>query len=204
MILLKLFIYMPIRLFSKVSMLTIIRNSKISKNAAILSFCKIYNSEIGRYTYLGRKTNLFNVKIGSFTSIADGCIIGAASHPLDKVSTSPVFYTKNNIFNKCFAQHDFNEYKETLIGNDVWIGTHAFIKSGVKIGDGAVIGAYSVVTKDVEPYTIVAGNPARVIRNRFNNQVVDEMLKIKWWDWTDEEIKLNGESFLDINKFINN
>jgi len=200
---LKMLIYIPIRLFSKISVLTIIKNSKISKNTAILSFCKIYNSEIGRYTYLGRGTNLFNVKIGNFTSIADSCIIGAASHPIDKVSTSPVFYTKNNIFNRYFVLHNFKEYKETSIANDVWVGTHAFIKSGVKIGDGAIIGAYSVVTKDVEPFTIVAGNPARVIRCRFSQEIINKLLNIKWWDWTDEEIEINGEKFLDINEFIN-
>ncbi len=200
---LKTTVSLPLRIFSHISPIAIIRNSKIDKKAVILSFCKVYNSEIEKYTYLGRTTNVYNTTIGKYTSIADGCIIGAAKHPLDHVSTSPVFYSKKNIFNKCFAVCEFDDYSNTHIGNDVWIGTHAFIKGGVKIGDGAVIGAYSVVTKDVEPYTIVAGNPAKVIRMRFNQVIVNELLNCKWWNWSEDKIETNAKTFLSIDAFIN-
>ena len=89
-----------------------------------------------------------------------------------------------------------------LIGNDVWIGDGVFIKAGVSIGSGAIIGAHAVVTKDIEPYTVVAGVPAKEIRKRFSEEIIKELMAMKWWDWSDEELTKYGELFDNPEKLI--
>jgi len=107
-----------------------------------------------------------------------------ANHPTHLVSTFPFEYALKNIT----PFGDLAVDGPTEIGNDVWIGLRAIIMPGVRIGDGAVIGAGSIVTKDVAPYAIVAGNPARFIRNRFTDEQIASLLAIRWWDWSDEKI----------------
>ena len=121
---------------------------------------------------------------------------------MNQPSTSPVFYDKDN----CFGQPDFLyaegitlEQPKTIIGNDVWIGDQCFIKAGVKVGDGAVIGAHAVVTHDVPPYAIVAGNPAKILRYRFSEEEISALLQTKWWEWSDEEIKKNRSKFSSVD-----
>jgi virginiamycin A acetyltransferase len=82
---------------------------------------------------------------------------------------------------------------DTTIGNDVWIGHHAVIMPGIRIGDGAMIGSYSIVTKNVEPYAVVAGNPAKLIRKRYPDEVIEKLLNIRWWDWSADKISRNLE-----------
>jgi len=129
-------------------------------------------------------------------------MIGGGQHPIYFVSSSPLFYSDNNVFNKYFHKAQFQEYLQTSIGNDVWIGANAFIRGGLTIGHGAIIGAHAVVTKDVEPYSIVVGNPARVIKMRFNEEIISKLLKIRWWDWTDVELSRSGSFFENINDFL--
>lgn len=120
------------------------------------------------------------------------------------VSTSPVFYAKKNCLHRNFHVADFKEYDSVEIGNDVWIGTHALIKGGVKIGNGAIVGAYAVVTKDVDDYTIVAGNPARPIRKRFTEEQISMLLSREWWNYSEEELLEKATYFSDIQKFLEN
>lgn len=192
--LLKLYTF-PMRLFSKVDYNVILKNSIIHKKCAIAGASRVYNSSIDRYTYVGKNATICNTKIGSFCSIADNCIISPGKHPIDRVSSSPLFYSKRNIFNESFIDVNFEEYDNTTIGNDVWIGSHSFIKGGVKIGHGAIIGAYSIVTKDVEPYSIVVGNPAKEIRKRFNKEEISYLLEIKWWNFNKSKLKKSSEYF---------
>lgn len=132
--------------------------------------------------------------IGKFCSIACGAkfIFNSANHTLSSVSTYPfpIFFEEWGLNIKDVAAAWDNK-GDIIIGNDVWIGYEAVILAGVTVGDGAIIGTRAVVTKDVPPYTIVGGVPAKPIRKRFNNETLDELLKIRWWDWSEEKIARN-------------
>lgn len=127
------------------------------------------------------------VHIGKYCSIADYAVIGVGDHTTTTLSTSPFQYMPNcieGLGNIVVPKSNLikREIKETYIGNDVWIGYRAFIKMGVNIGDGAIIGAGAVVTKDVEPYAIVGGVPAKLIKYRFDENIRKQLLELKWWD----------------------
>ena len=131
-----------------------------------------------------------NCEIGQFCSISDDVIIGGAEHPIDWVSTSPVFQNvRHSGPRRKFAEFDFEGIKRTIIGNDVWIGKRAIIKAGIRIGDGAVIGSGSVVTKDVPPFAIVGGVPAKIIKYRFDEDTIKDILQSEWWNLPDEIIE---------------
>lgn len=127
--------------------------------------------------------------MGKFCQIAVDTtfIMDDSNHPMSGFSTYPFF-----IFDEWKDYTPvFNKKGDTIIGNDVWFGTNAVIMPGIKIGDGAIIGAYSIVTKDIEPYTIVAGNPAKIIKKRFTDDTIQQLLEIKWWDWQYDKITRN-------------
>ena len=132
--------------------------------------------------------------IGKFCSIACGAkfIFNSANHTLSSISTYPfpIFFEEWGLNIKDVAAAWDNK-GDIIIGNDVWIGYEAVIMAGVTVGDGAIIGTRAVVTKDVPPYTIVGGVPAKPIRKRFENEALDELLKIRWWDWPEEKIARN-------------
>lgn len=143
-------------------------DSHVDKNARVLTGSTVNSSRIGSFSYIGKGCFVQNATVGRYCSIASEVVIGPGKHPLDLFSTSPVFYRKRNVFGRQVVQKDadFQEYAPVIIGNDVWIGVRAVILDGVHIGDGAVIAAGAVVTKDVEPFTLVGGVPARVIGER--------------------------------------
>lgn len=134
------------------------------------------------------------LKIGKFCSIACGAkfLFNSANHSLSSLSTYPfpIFFEEWGLDAKNIAAAWDNK-GDIIIGNDVWIGYEAVILAGVTIGDGAIIGARAVVTKDVPPYTIVGGVPAAPIRTRFSEETVSALLKLKWWDWSKEKIARN-------------
>lgn len=132
--------------------------------------------------------------IGKFCQIASGVtfIMNGANHLQDGISTFP-FAIFGEDWKDAMAGKTYPTKGDTIIGNDVWIGYDATIMPGVKIGDGAIIGGKSVVTKDVEPYSVVGGNPAKFIRKRFSDSKIAELLDLKWWNWTVEEITANLE-----------
>jgi len=129
--------------------------------------------------------------IGSFCSIGSGAafiMAGNQGHRSDWISTFPFFWMPEM---PAFAgaANGFQPVGDTVIGNDVWIGTEAIVMPGVRIGDGAVIGARAVVTNDVEPYAIVGGNPVKVIRKRFGDLDIARLLELRWWDWSDDDLR---------------
>lgn len=132
--------------------------------------------------------------IGKFCSIACGTkfMFTSGNHSLKSLSTYtfPIFFDEWELNPKDIASA-WNNKGDIIIGNDVWIGYEAIIMPGVRIGDGAIIATRAVVTKDVEPYTIVGGIPAKVIRKRFDDRTIEKLLKIKWWDWNKEKIQKN-------------
>ena len=189
LVLLKNILSLPKRLASHIALFCVLQEAVVDKTAAICSGVRFYRGKIGKYSYIGNNSFVSDTDIGNFTSISTDCYIGGTSHPTDWVSTSPVFHKWENIMKKNFARHEFEIFKRTTIGNDVWIGNRVMIKAGVKIGDGAVVGMGSIVTKDIRPYEIWAGNPARLIRKRFDDETIDRFEKMKWWEWDDSEIE---------------
>ena len=165
-------------------------NSKIDKTAKIYSGTEFYDSSIGRYSYIGYNSEVHSCDIGAFCSIANQLIVGGAKHPLNWVSTSPVFYNVGGGTGRHLGNQEIDPLKRTTIGNDVWIGSRVTIIQGLNIGTGAVIGTGSIVTKDVPPYAVVAGSPARIIKYRFDEDTIQKLLNSNWWKLSDEELKI--------------
>lgn len=172
---------------------------------------------IGTATYIGRDAHLNGVKVGRYTSIADSCVSCVGNHPTSMfVSMHPAFYydTEKQIgftFHKgepLYKQINRLPKGETkyniIVGNDVWIGSHVLLLGGVTIGDGAVVAAGSVVTHDVEPYSIVAGVPARCIRYRFKEEERAFLELFKWWELPVDYIEQHYREFADMNSFYQN
>lgn len=180
----------------------IIKNSKVSKHAKVCRGCALRNVSVDDYSYIGECANISYCNIGKFCSIAGYTSIGGGSHPLEFVSTSPVFCEGKNTLNKNFAEHRFYPYSTTTIENDVWIGKGASIKAGVTIKTGAVVGMGSVVTKDIGPYEIWAGNPAKLIRKRFDDETIDTLLSSEWWLYDEEKLHEVAKSFNDVESFV--
>lgn len=194
--------YIFSRVLRQLLSISAIKDSEINSKAKIGLNNQIVNSSIGRYSYTGYGCTIIYAAIGAFSSIADGCTIGGGSHPTEWLSTSPVFYDVKNIFNIHFSKHYYDPYKETRIGNDVWIGTHSLIRGGVTIGDGAIVGMGSVVTKNIGPYEIWAGNPAKLIRKRFSDDVIQELLMRKWWELDELKLRQEAIAFNDISRYL--
>ncbi|CAL2090697.1 Glycosyl transferase family 1 [Tenacibaculum sp. 190524A05c] len=166
-----------------------IRNSTIHKTSKIESGSNIYNVSMDKHSFCGYDCEIVNCDIGSFVSIANNVIMGGGMHPVDWVGMSPVFYKGRDSVRKKFSEFEREEPQKITVGNDVWIGNNVLVKQGVNIGHGAVIGMGSVVTKDVDPYTIVAGIPAKKIRNRFDEDISEKLLKIEWWNFDDKKLE---------------
>jgi acetyltransferase-like isoleucine patch superfamily enzyme len=169
--------------------------------------------KIGKYSYIVNKDQaniLFRdsnceLHIGNFCSIGtDLTVFLGGNHRVDWTTTYPFGHINQKVFDKFDGKGHPCSKGDVVIGNDVWIGSHVTIMSGVIIGDGAVVGTRSVVAKNVPPYAIVAGNPAKIIKMRFPENIIKELLNIKWWNWEDELINEMSPLLCsdDISKFI--
>ena len=180
-----------------------IKNSYFEKPSKCEAQSTIVNSSFGYYSYCGYRCTILNTSIGRFSSIADDVTIGVSNHPINWVSTSPVFYNGNDSIPKNLAKLVYlSDTKKTTIGNDVWIGKGAIIMAGVTIGDGVIVGAGAVVTHDVEAYSIIGGVPAKNIRKRFPKEIIDSLIALKWWDMPLDELYVYSEYMDNIELFL--
>jgi acetyltransferase-like isoleucine patch superfamily enzyme len=175
--------------------------SKFSSKVYLAQGVNLGNTSLGDYTRIRQLSTLHHVDVGKYCSISRNVRIGLGRHPLNLISTNSIFYSQNKtaIRTDWINKINFEEHKPTKIGHDVWIGEFVTVIGGVNIGDGAVIATKSVVTKDVPPYAIVGGIPAKVLKYRFDEETIAALLQIRWWDLPDDEITKKIEAFTKTN-----
>ena len=192
---------------------SVIYDSEIGRNAIIGDFSRIRSSRVGDYCSIDRQNLLLSVDIGTrsysgpwdmifhcligkYCSISYGVTIGPPEHDYSRVSTHPFVYDEKfglYIEDPIIRSEKFS--KRITVGNDVWIGCNSTVLRGVSIGDGAIVAANSVVTKDVPPYAVVAGTPSRIIKYRFSDAIISRLLELSWWNWDDDRIRNNSVFF---------
>jgi len=176
----------------------------INKNIIIYYPYSLSDSSIGSYTYIANNSKISMTSIGKFCSIGPNFFCGYGIHPVNGISTSPMFYSTLNQNGISLSNTDkILERKSITIGNDVFIGANVTVLDGVTIGDGAIIGAGAVVSKDIPPYAIAVGCPIKIIKYRFDEETINELLNIKWWDFPFEKLNIIEKYFFDINSFLN-
>lgn len=178
-------------------------NTKLGNHTNVVAPYFLHHVVLDDYSYIARNSNATNVQIGKFCSIGPNFCCGLGLHPTNGISTAPMFYSKAKQ-NGLTLVNDvvYEEQKQTTIGNDVFIGANVTIIDGVTIGDGAVIGAGAVVVKDIPPYAVAGGVPAKVIKYRFDQDIIEKLLKLKWWDWSDEDLQKVADKEFDVLEFI--
>lgn len=158
--------------------------------------------KLGEYSYTADKRDIGQLTVGRYCQIAtDVKIFDRYDHPCtanhNLVANFPFSEMFHIDYPSCYHRGD-----GVFIENDVWIGTGAILFSGITIGNGAIVGAFSVVTKDVPPFAVVVGNPAKIVRYRFNTGIRNKLLKIKWWNWDKEKVTSNINDMLDVKSFV--
>ncbi|WP_170334244.1 chloramphenicol acetyltransferase [Ruegeria arenilitoris] len=169
---------------------------------------RVANSEFGDYSYCDRTCDIANARIGKFANIASFTRIGATDHPMEKASLHHFHYRSADYWDDAEDDADWFAHRAgrtAFIGHDTWIGHAAIIKPEVTIGHGAVVASGAIVTKDVAPYTIVAGVTAQPVRRRFPEDIADRMMALAWWDWDNSRLRtalpdfraMSAEAFLE-------
>ena len=187
-----------------------LNNVKCEGKNKICGNVRLNNCELGFGTFVANKSSYSNCRIGRYCAIGGG--LQAGGHPLHKIaSICPAFYSTTGQYGFTYVKEmKFNEFKyadnkkkyQLIIGNDVWVAIGSKIVEGVTIGDGAIVMTSAVVTKDVPPYAIVAGIPAKIVGYRFNQEQIDFLLKLKWWEKGEDWIKGHAEYFENIEKLM--
>lgn len=205
--LLGLFLDQPMFLKGKVSGFSLVKseqsNVTIAEHINIVAPYYLKDIVLGKYSYIAKNSDITNTEIGKFCSIGPNFCCGQGIHPTNGISTSPMFYSTAKQNGKTLVtENKIIESKRTIIENDVFIGANVTVLDGVRIGHGSVIGAGAVVTTDIPAYAIAVGVPAKLIKYRFSEKQIEELLKIKWWDFNDQELQDVEKHFFDINSFI--
>ena len=178
------------------------KNNIFTKKVNLYPPYCINNCEIGDYTYIAKNATISYTKIGKYCSIGPNFLCGWGIHPLNGISTAPMFYSTRKQNGYTLSKEDkIEERKPIVIGNDVFIGANVTVLDGVTIGNGAVIGAGAVVSKDIPPYAIAVGCPIKIIKYRFNNEIINKLESIQWWNDDTNQILIE-KYFLDVKKFI--
>jgi phosphonate metabolism protein (transferase hexapeptide repeat family) len=184
-----------------------VRESMLGRFTEIKERASFAESSLDDYSYVERDALIIYARIGKFTAIAAQACINALEHPVARVSQHKITYRPNEYFLDARLDKEFRELRRNRvveIGHDVWIGHGAVVMPGVKIGHGAVVGAGAVVTRDVAPYAIAAGSPAKFLRWRFEPEISERMIGLAWWDWDHDRLAaaiedmraLSAEQFL--------
>jgi acetyltransferase-like isoleucine patch superfamily enzyme len=190
-------------LFNFETLMSYTSNIKRGKNANFAPTYRLTNVEVGDETYIAHNSLISNTKIGKFCSIGPNCFCGWGIHPVNGITTCATFYSSRKLNGISYSKDDkIEERKEIVIGNDVFVGANVTILDGVTIGDGSVIGAGAVVSKDIPPYAIAVGCPIKVIKYRFSETQIEALLKIRWWDFPEEQLQDVERLFFDIDAFI--
>ena len=168
-----------------------LKSCKLGRYAVVGERVILREVNVGDFSYFERHAEAIYTSIGKFCSIAANTRINALDHPIERITSHKLSYRPNEFFRYLGVDEDFRakrQAKKVTIGHDVWVGHGAVVMPGVLIGNGAVIGANAVVTHDVEPFTIVAGMPARVLRRRFADEICRRIEQLAWWDWPAETL----------------
>lgn len=182
----------------------VMNNVSLGKHSKLYHKYSLSNVSIGHYSYIGRNSYVDNTTIGNFCSIGPNFTCGIGIHSVNSLSTAPCFYSTRKQCGYSFSSKDkCDEVLPVTIGSDVFVGANVTILSGVSIGDGAVVAAGAVVVKDVPPFAIVGGVPAKIIRFRFSNDIINKLLDIKWWNWSDEQLPFVEQYFESPESFAN-
>lgn len=169
-----------------------ITDSQIDHNCLVLDHVLAMSSRVGRYTIVGPRASLFWADLGPFTSLAEKVTVGAMPHYPERATTHGF------PLGSCYriAEEDaLPERPRTTVGADVWLSTNVVVRAGVRIGHGAVAGAGSIITRDVDDYEVVVGVPARRLRMRFSDDIISRLLRMRWWEWPPARLRENVDLF---------
>ena len=176
---------------------------RLGRHTGLQAPYTLHNVDLGDYSYISRNALVANTSIGKFCSIGPNFVCGQGLHPTAALSTHPMFYSparQNGVTLSLKSQ--YTESLHTTIGHDVYIGANVFVLDGVTIGHGAVVGAGAVVTKDIPPYAIAVGVPARVVKYRFDPDTIQALLQRAWWDLPDADLPSVARHLWDIPAFL--
>lgn len=184
-----------------------IKDSTLGRYTEVARNCSLNETQVGDYSYLMEHCDAYRTVIGKFSNIASYVRMNATHHPLERATLHHFTYRSNDYWDDAEADKDFfdrRRARQVTIGHDTWLGHGSTVLPGVTVGDGATVGAGAVVTRDVAPYTVVAGVPARTVRRRFDEATAERLVSMAWWDWPHEQLRAALDDFrqLEIAAFL--